>query len=307
MLAGFEAEIAALVLADLPGFLPTLAFTQESEAGNNTASRVPSPTAHAQAEATQSAPAPTRNERVRKARAARRRASVREQERKQAAAAAAAAAVQDESYDAPRARGAHGTRVYGRRYRPYPDALAGLPRAREAQGSQAHAAPSQTCPAAPVVVEEVRVKVVSVEEVDEPEDPKVEAAAPTVDDIGVKGAPQAAGTPAPVVEVQVEESEATPADKTADATVEPASQVQPSEVTESDDDTSVEDDASEGASDSEEGDEEVLGEEEGHNGDDAGHVMPGDFSFSNPPPQNPPGLWPLGATIGVVSAVAFVR
>ena len=307
MLAGFEAEIAALVLADLPDFLPTLAFTHESEAENNNASAVPSPTVHAQVEPAQPAPAPTRNERVRKARAARRRASVREQERKQAAAAAAAAAVQDESYDAPRARGAHGTRVYGRRYRPYPDALAGIPSVREAQGSQAHAAPSQTRPAAPVVVEEVRVKVAPVEEVGEPEGPKVEA--PTLDDVGVKGAPQAAGTPAPVVEVEVEveESEATSADKTADAAVEPASQVQPSEVTESDDDTSVEDDASEGASDSEEEDEEVLGEEEDHNGDDARHVMPGDFSFSNPPPQNPPGLWPLGATIGVVSAVAFVR
>lgn len=251
---------------------------------------------------------PTRNERVRKAREARRRASVREQERKQAAAEAAAAAVHDEPYDAPRARGAHGTRVYGRRYRPYPDALAGIPSAREAQGSQAHATPSQTRPAAPVVVEEVRVKVAPVAEVDEPEGPKVEAAAPTVDGVGVKGAPPATSTPAPVVEVEVEveESDATPAGRTADDTVEPATQVQPSEATESDDDTSVEEDASEGESDSEE-DEEVLGEEEDHSGNDARHVMPGDFFSSNPPPQSAPGLWPLGATIGVVSAVAFVR
>ncbi len=115
--------------------------------------------------------------------------------------------------------------------------------------------------------------------------------------------------PPPVVEVEVEveESDATPAGRTADDAVEPATQVQPSEATDSDDDTSVEEDASEGESDSEE-DEEVLGEEEDHSGDDARHVMPGDFFSSNPPPQNAP--WPLA--LGRhdrpwVSAVAFVR
>ena len=300
MLAEFEAEIAAFVLADLPNFLPPLTFTHETEteAETDDTSALPSPAAHAQTEVAQSA----RNERVRKAREARRGASVKEQERRQAAAAAAAAAVHDERYDAPRARGAHGTRVYGRRYRPYPDALAGILSAREAPSSPAPAAPSKNHPAAPVVVEEVRVKVTQVEEV-EPEERKVES--PTVDDVGVKGAPQAAGTPTNVVD-EVREPETTTHAKPIEAHgVEPANQAQAHEAVDSDD-SSAKDDASEEASDSEE-EEEEISEGEGGGDEDAGHVMPGDFFFSNPPPPSLPGLWPLGATIGVVSAVAFVR
>ena len=89
MLADFKAEIAAVVLADLPNFLPPLTFTHETEteAETDDTSALPSPAAHAQTEVAQSA----RNERVRKAREARRGASVKEQERRQAAAAAAAA------------------------------------------------------------------------------------------------------------------------------------------------------------------------------------------------------------------------
>lgn len=303
-----------LELPDLIDFLSPLSFAQESEVETDDASPPQSPAAYAQADAAQ----PTREERAQEVREAEHRPSAKKQKRSRrhaaAATAAAATAPHDESHDGIRPSGAERNRVYGHRYSPYPS-VAAEPRpgstGREVPGSQAHAAaPSRVyCPAtlnaAPVVVEEVRVKnppvemVEEAEEVEEHEEPKVDIApeAPTVDDVGVKPTPQAADAPALAVEVEVEveEPEVIPAAKP--VTVD----VQPDEATDSDADDSADD-----ASDAGDSDEEVASGEEDDDGD-ARHVMPGDFFFSNPPPPNPPALWPLGATIGVVSAVAFVR
>lgn len=303
--------VLGLELPDLIDFLSPLSFAQESEVETDDASPPQSPAAYAQADAAQ----PTREERAQEVREAEHRPSAKKQKRsRRHATAAAATAPHDESHDGIHPSGAERNRVYGHRYSPYPS-VAAEPRpgstGREVPGSQAHAAaPSRVyCPAtlnaAPVVVEEVRVKnppvemVEEAEEVEEHEEPKVDIApeAPTVDDVGVKPTPQAADAPALAVEVEVEveEPEVIPAAKP--VTVD----VQPDEATDSDADDSADD-----ASDAGESDEEVASGEEDDDGD-ARHVMPGDFFFSNPPPPNPPALWPLGATIGVVSAVAFVR
>ncbi|KJA26382.1 hypothetical protein HYPSUDRAFT_36697 [Hypholoma sublateritium FD-334 SS-4] len=315
------AKVAALEVPDLIDFLSPLAVAHESEAQTDDAS---APAAHAQAAATQTPPASTPDERAQEALEAEHRPQVKKQTRKQRRAAAAAAveavAALDESHDAIRPSNAQRNRVYGHRYRPYPGVAEPASTGREVPGSQAHAAeapckvyrpPTPDAAPAPVVVEKVRVKgrpVEMVEEVEEDEEPKVGLApdGPILVYIGGNVASAAADAPAQDVmveiEVEIEEPEAVAATKPVETHVEPASHVQPDEAVDSDTDDSADD-----VSDAGDSDEDVVSEDElDDNFGDARVVMPGDFFFANPPPSNPPALWPLGATIGVVSAVAFV-